>query len=295
MSTQIYGGVNMKKLGFIFIIAAFIFSCFTSYAADVNNGLNDRFVGNTKPVITGKTVDYHIRVLEFVLGTRMTLAQKQIFMKAIEEESKNMDTEQLTNLADVNELADSLNLLSDEDAEPIRQLLERDFNATVASLEGQNDLAANQYKNVRANLAEKIVETRGVTVTRQSVEAFAEYLAFVADTKKPIWPGELSKDATIMRIKTNFAKYTEDERAALEDFQLTWYLIRAAWQTADVKTKARWQKSFDKLGLKPGKDVTSANIKAALSTEVYTDLLDFATQAGIEPIEWSAKTKASIW
>ena len=286
----------MKKLSIMILFIAFILSCFAPvYSADINNGINDKFFGETNPVITGKSVDSQIRIMEFVVGTRMTVAQKQVFVKAIIDESKNMDEEQLNDFLDVVGLAESLNKLSNNDAEPVRQLLEKDFDATVVALEGQNDLAAMQYKKLKDNLAKIVVENKEIKVTRQSVEALSEYLAFIANPSNPVWPSELTVDATAMRIRTGFAKFSDDEKSALEDFQLTWYLIRAAWQTADAKQKAAWQKEFAKLGLKPGADVTSANIKAAINTEIYADLLDFATQAGIEPIEWSAKTTALIW
>ena len=286
----------MKNLSTIVLFIAFVLSCIVPvYSADINNGLNDQIVSPTVPAITGKAVDGQIRVLEFVLGSRMTLAQKQIFVKAIIDESKTMSTDQLNDFLEVNGLVDSLNQLNRQDAEPVRQLLEKDFYLTAKALENQKDLAASQYLRLRENLGKKIVGFGETYVTRQSIEAFAEYLAFVANTKNPVWPNELSINATAMRVRTNYGKYTEEEREALEDFQLTWYLIRAAWQTADAKQKAAWQKNFDKLGLKPGVDVTSDNIKAALNTDVYADMLDFATNKGIEAIEWSPKTTAYIW
>lgn len=286
----------MKKLSLMFVIMAFVCSCFASvYAADVNNGLNDQYIGESKPAISGKAVDCHLRVLEFVLATRMTLAQKQAFVKAVSDESRNMTTDQIDDFMDAVGLADSLNQLSDEDAEPIRQMLEKDFNATVAALDGQNDLAAITFNRIKAAMAEKVISSKDVNVTRQSLEAFAEYLAFLANTQNPAWPNELTTNATIMRVKAGFNNYTEDEKAALEDFQLTWYLIRAAWQSATKEQRAAWQADFNKVGIKSGVDATSANIKAALSTEVYADLLDAATKAGIEPIEWSSKTTALIW
>ena len=286
----------MKNLKLMVLFVAFVLCCFAPvFSADVNNGINEQYISETTPAITGKVVDAHIRVMEFVVGTRMTIAQKQIFVKAIADESKNMDEDQLNDLLEVVGLAESLNKLNNTDAEPVRQLLEKDFDATVASLEGQNDLAATQYNKIKENLVKKVVSNSEVSVSRQSVEALAEYLAFIANTKNPIWPNELTIDATAMRVRTGFASYTEDEKNALEDFQLTWYLIRAAWQNADAKHRAEWQKGFDKLGLKPGADVTSANIKAAINIEVYSDMLDYATQMGIEPIEWSNKTTSLIW
>ena len=286
----------MKNLGTIFLCIALVLSFVIPVnAADVNNGLNDQIVSQTTPAITGKAVDGQIRVLEFVLGSRMTLAQKQVFVKAIIDESKTMTTDQLEDFLGVNELVDSLNKLNRQDAEPVRELLEKDFLMTAKALEKQKDLAATQFLKFKENLEKRVVSFGNTNVTRQSIEAFAEYLAFIANTKNPIWPNELSTNATAMRVRTNFAKYTEDEREALEDFQLTWYLIRAAWQTANAKQKEVWQKNFNKIGLKPGADVTSDNIKAALDIDIYADMLDFATKNGIEAIEWSPKTTAYIW
>lgn len=286
----------MKKLNIMFLLFVFVLISFAPvFSADVNNGLNDKFIGETNPVITGNAVDCHIRVLEFVLGTRMTVAQKQVFVKAIIDETKNMDSDQVMDFLEVVGLADSLNKLNNTEAEPIRQLLLSDFEATVKALEGQNDLAANQYKKVKDNLSRTVVGDKETSVSRQSIEALAEYLAFVANTKNPIWPNDMAIEATAMRVRTAFNSYTKDEREALEDFQLTWYLVRAAWQNADSNQKIAWQKEFDKLGLKPGADATSANIKAAINVEVYGDMLDFATKLGIEPVEWSVKTTAHVW
>ena len=286
----------MKNISILFLLVAFVFSCFVPLtAADVNNGLNDAYFGTTNPPVTGKIVDAHIRILEFVLCSRMTLAQKQVFVKAITEELKTMDKDQLNDFLGVTELVESLNKLSTAEAEPIRQMLEKDFYYTAKALKDRKDLASYQYLTIRENLGNRIVSYGETVVTKQSIEALAEYLAFIANTKNPTWPNDLTVNATAMRVRTNFGKYSDEEKGTLDDFQLTWYLIRAAWQTADAKQKAVWQKNFDKLGIKPGVDVTSANIKDAINPEVYADMLDFATKSGIEPIEWSSKTTAQIW
>ena len=155
----------MKNLKLMVLFVAFVLCCFAPvFSADVNNGINEKYISETTPAITGKVVDSHIRVMEFVVGTRMTIAQKQIFVKAIVDESKNMDEEQLNDLLEVVGLAESLNKLNNADAEPVRQLLEKDFDATVASLEGQNDLAANQYKKIKENLVKKVVSNSEVSV-----------------------------------------------------------------------------------------------------------------------------------
>ncbi len=78
----------MKK---IMLLCFSIFLCVLSFsvakAADINNGLNDQVVVSGFPEITGEAVDGHIRIIEFILGTRMTLKQKEVFFEAIKNET----------------------------------------------------------------------------------------------------------------------------------------------------------------------------------------------------------------
>lgn len=286
----------MKK----YLVALFlVVSCMltlASYAgaADINPGINDDVVVAGEPPISGYAVDCHIRLLEFVLGTRMTVAQKESFLTAIKDECSQMGKDDRENFMQAIELVDSMAEMDAEQHETVRKVLEKDFQEGAATL--TDDPAAQQYLKLQNDSFKLAIEQKNYNVTNQSLDAFAEYLAFIAQPDKPIWPDAKAVDAINVRIKAGFAAFTEDERQALDDFQLTWFMVRAAWQgTTDAAKKDAWRKSFAAVGLKAGETPDSDKIKAALSTDVYADLLDGATIMGIQPLEWSASTTIRIW
>jgi len=284
----------MKKLSITLLFSAFMFVAAFVGAADMATGLSDGLIVAGEPPIHGYAIDCHIRVLEFVLGTRMTIAQKDAFMNAMVKECETMSKEDREDFLQVIELADSLSQLGAEDQESIRQDLEKDFMEGAVEL--NDDAAAQQFLALKNESFKLLVDQVDFNVTNQSVEALAEYLAFVAQPDQPVWPDAKTIDSIKVRVKAGFASLTADERNALDDFQLTWYLIRAAWQgTADAAKKDAWRKSFAAVGLKSGEAPEVAKIKTAISTEVYGDLLDSATQMGVAPLEWSASTSIRIW
>ena len=284
----------MKKFSVALLFVTFLLLAANVGAADINSGLNDEVIVAGDPPLTGYAFDCHIRILEFVLGTRMTVAQKGNFLEAVKKEYATMDKEDRENFLMVVELVDSLSQLDEEDQEPIRRDLEKDFQASAVEL--TDDAAAQQYAKLQNESFKLVVDQTDYNVTNQSVEALAEYLAFISQPDNPAWPDEKVNDAIKVRVKAGFASFNEEERNALDDFQLSWYLIRAAWQgTTDSAKKDAWRKKFAKLGLKAGEIPEVAKIKAAVSTDIYGDLLDTATRLGIEPLEWSASTSIKVW
>ncbi|MDD3146454.1 MAG: hypothetical protein PHD82_04050 [Candidatus Riflebacteria bacterium] len=284
----------MKRLSIAFFFVAFVFMAAFVGAADITNGLSDGILVAGEPPVDGYAIDCHIRVLEFVLGTRMTIAQKQTFMNAMLQEYETMGKEDRNNFLQVVELVDSLSQLSPEDQEMIRQDLEKDF--VDGAVELNDDAAAQHFMKLKNESFGLLVDQTDYNVSNQSVEALAEYLAFIAQPEQPLWPDNQALDAIKVRVKAGFASFSDEERNALDDFQLSWYLIRAAWQgTADASKKDAWRKSFAAVGLKSGEAPEVAKIRAALSTDVYADLLDTATSMGIAPLEWSASTSIRVW
>lgn len=289
------GEVMKKRNVALFLAVAFmlVLSTFAG-AADITTGINDEVVVAGEPPVSGYAVDCHIRLLEFVLGTRMTVAQKETFLKAIKDECAQMNQEDRESFLQAIELVDSMAEMDAEQHETVRKVLEKDFQEGAAEL--TDDPAAQQYLKLQNESFKPAIEQKNYNVTNQSLEAFAEYLAFIAQPDQPTWFDAKTIDAINVRVKAGFAAFSEDERQALDDFQLTWYLIRAAWQgVADAAKKDAWRKSFAAIGVKAGETPDSDKIKAALSTDVYADLLDEATRLGIKPLEWSASTTIRIW
>ncbi len=290
----LHRGEVMKKLSITLFFSAFMFLAAFVGAADIATGLSDGLIVAGEPPINGYAIDCHIRVLEFVLGTRMTVSQKETFMNAMVKECETMSKEDRESFLQVVELVDSLSQLGEEDREEIRQDLEKDFMEGAVEL--NDDTAAQQFLKLKNESFKLLVEQADYNVTNQSIEALAEYLAFIAQPDQPIWPDAKTIDAIKVRVKAGFASLSVDERNALDDFQLTWFLIRAAWQgTSDAAKKDAWRKSFAAVALKSGEAPEVAKIKTAISTEVYGDLLDSATQMGVAALEWSASTSIRIW
>lgn len=264
-----------------------------SYAADVNNGINDSVVVSGTPAITGEAVDCQLRLIEFALETRLTISQKNTFLKAIKAEGITMDSEARADFLEAVSLVDSLNQLEVEDQEEIRAMLQEDFKKT--SIETKGDPAADLYRYVLTDSNVSVIKIGEVNVTKQAVEAFAEYLAFLADTANPTWYNKRDIAIIETKVKTAYASLSDEERETLENFHYTWYLVRAAWQSASAAVRIAWQRQFKTVGIKPANVPSVNNIKAALNVKIYGDLLDKATIDGIEPIEWSPKTKIRVW
>ncbi len=283
-----------KNLICCIVLFQMVFGVLALGAADINSGLNDGVVSQGVPVITGEAIDGHIRIIEFILGTRMTVAQKQGFFKAIKEEVAGMDFEDRENFVSVIDLVKSLSLLDEEQHEPIRRMLEQDYNLSAREL--VNDPSAALYNRLQRETSKPVIIQSGIFVTRQSIEAFAEYLAFIARPDNPILPNERALDMIQTRVKVAFASLEEDERSSLENFHLTWYLIRAAWQNVkNVEQKNAWKAAFTKIGIRPGSVPDVIKIRRALDVDLYADLLDMATMNGVEAMEWSRGTKVRVW
>jgi len=101
----------MKRLSIAFLVTFCMFLTAFAGAADVNTGLNDDIIVAGEPPVTGYVIDCHNRILEFVLGTRMTVAQKEAFLNAITAEVSTMTREDRDNFVQViNWLIHSLSL-----------------------------------------------------------------------------------------------------------------------------------------------------------------------------------------
>ena len=282
----------MKKLSLCFFAFLIAFAPVVG-AVDVNNGINDKIIVDGSPAITGEAVDAQLRLLEFVLATRLTVGQKYGFLRAIKSEAKQMDSEERTDFLESVSLVDSLNQLDVENQEEIRDMLKKEFDES--SVESKGDPAADLYMSVLNEATSTVVKNKEFNVTKQAVFAFAEYIAFISNPDNPKWFNGKAIELIESRVKVCFSSLNEEEKETLENFHYAWYLIRAAWQNADASTRSKWLNNFKKLGLVSGNIPGVKDIKPALSVEIYGDLLDSATMSNIEPIEWSVGTKVKVW
>lgn len=247
-----------------------------------------------EPEITWQIIDSHIRLMEFVLQTRLTLRQKEAFLAAIKQEAAVMDEEARENFVQAQQLADNLNYLDHNQREQVREILAANF-AESAKV-SQDDPAAALYTYLANDANNPVIEIGEDVVTRQSAEALIEYLAFLGSTENPLAYTQEQRQEIMQLLVDNFSELGEDERLILDDFQLYWFMVRAAWQNApDMTTRVAWRKNFATCGIAPGKVPNIAQIKRALSTDIYADLLDIAAIYGVEPIEWFVWPEFRIW
>lgn len=270
------------------LIAVFIF-ILTSFA-----GAAEDVVVSGEPPITTHVVDCHIRLLEFVLGTRMTVAQKDAFLAAIKEECAEMTVEEKNSFLEAVELVDSMGEMDDDQHETIQKVLEKDFQESAASL--PDDPAAQLFLKMQNESFKLVIKNGEDGISQQALDAFAEYLAFLADPEKQTWYDASATAAIHNSLIQSFTNFSPEEKESLDDFHFTWFMIRAAWQgTADTKARDSWRKKFAAVGIKAGETPDLAKIKAALSTDLYGELLDECAKLGVETIEWSTGTSFKVW
>jgi len=247
-----------------------------------------------EPPITAFAVDCHIRLLEFVLTTRLTVAQKNSYLAAIIEECAGMTKEERENFLEAIELVDSMSELDEEALDSIQADLEKDFQETAAEV--PEDAAAQLFLKLQNESFRVVLEHGEISITVQALDSFVEYLAFLAQPDEPVWFNASAAAAINDRIMTGFAGMSKDEKESLDDFHLTWYMVRAAWQNVeDPKKKEAWRKAFASCAIKVGEIPDLPKIKAALSDKIYGELLDEAGRYGVEPFEWASEIAVRVW
>jgi len=267
-------------------VAMFVFS-FTAMAS------NDVIVAG-EPPITLHSVDCHVRLLEFVLQTRMTVAQKNTFLAAIKEECSQMNKQERQDFLEAVELVESMSDMDEQQHESIVKVLEKDFQESAADL--PDDPAAKLFLALQNESFKMVIEYGESGITRQALDAFVEYVAFVANPDQPVWFNASAAAAIENSIIQSFNVLKEEHKDSLEDFHLTWFMIRAAWQgTTDAKKKDAWRKRFAAVGMKPGETPDIKKLATVLVTAFYADLLDECAKLGVETFEWSSGTTFKVW
>ncbi len=271
----------------LLIVLALLFTGVTLWA-------DEKIIVAGEPPITAFAVDCHIRLFEFVLNTRMTVAQKDAFLEEITKECSDMSTEEKADFLEAVALTASLGKLGEEDLEEIQAELAEDF--AKAAAEEPEDAASQLFMRLQNESSRKLFEEGEIIISVQAVDGFIEYLAFLAQPDQPMW-FDASATASIKdTLLHNFTGMSKAEKEALEDFHAGWYMIRAAWQNVEDQTKKdAWRKLFAGCGIKGGLAPDITMIKAALAAKIYGEMLDEATSYGIEPYEWAAEAAVRVW
>jgi hypothetical protein len=99
------------------------------------------------PPITMRAAQCHIGLIEFVLGTRLTVAQKDTFLEAIKTECATMSKQDKNNFLSACELVDSMQSMDQNGLNAVKAILQKDFEESAASL--PDDPAAVLYLKIK--------------------------------------------------------------------------------------------------------------------------------------------------
>lgn len=247
-----------------------------------------------EPKLTWNIVDGHIKLIEFVLQTRLTVRQKNAFLNAMKEEIPQMSEEDKDGLMQSLELIENLNLIDEDLVTEVRTQLKEDFFNVATEM--PDDPASKLFKTVDSDCKNFIFDPSISSMTRQSAMALAEYLAFVADPDNPQWYDLPQVKLIAKIINDNLDSLDEDAQAMLDDFQLDWYMIRVGWQAVEDPSFIKSVKElFATANITKGKIPNIEAIKIALSTDLYADLIDIAAYSYASPLEWTPGPEFRVW
>jgi hypothetical protein len=236
----------------------------------------------------------HIGLIEFVLGTRLTVAQKDTFLEAIKTECATMSKQDKNNFLSACELVDSMQSMDQNGLNAVKAILQKDFEESAASL--PDDPAAVLYLKIKKENSQPAIRVDDQLISSQSIAALVEYLEFVNDPYSDTSFGPDAIEKIKQSIKMNYNKLSEPEKAVLDDFQLTWYMIRAGWQkTNNQVLKHSWQNAFKAVNLQAPVAPEFTKIKACLDADLYGQMLDKAAKSGVQPGEWVSGGALEIW
>ncbi len=120
----------MKK---IFSAIFFLFVFFLPFPGFCQN--SSQVVVEGDPPITMEAVKSHIRLMEFVLSTRLTTNQKNLFLGYVKEECKGMDKQSRSEFLQGMELFQSLSTMPSDQVTSVREVLRADFEQSADEVE----------------------------------------------------------------------------------------------------------------------------------------------------------------
>ena len=255
---------------------------------------SDQIIVQGNPPITMKAAQCHMRLIEFVLGTRLTAAQKDAFLDAIKKECTQMPETDRQNFLSAVELASSMDSMEPSGHEAVKFVLKKDFEDTAASL--PDDPAAVLFLKIKSEISTPRIKMKEEAITRQSFAALVEYLQFLGNPDQPVKLSESALASLEKALQNGYSMLSDDEQAVLDEFELTWFMIRAGWQNCpDSKIKDNSRNEMQKLQIDAGTEFELKKIKAFLSPDIYGDLIDTAAKLDFEPSEWTVNQYREVW
>ncbi|HOY66570.1 MAG TPA: hypothetical protein PLP29_06750 [Candidatus Ozemobacteraceae bacterium] len=272
-----------RIVGLTFLFVAALVAAFAA------GPLPDVIVAGEPPITSWAVLD-HVRLMEFVLDTRLTTGQKETFLATLKKECAGMDREGRAAFLEARQLVASMAVMTPDQRESVREVLREDFENTAA--EEEADPAAQLYMQVRDAAVNAVASQGSDTVTLQDIEALAEYVAFVRAPEQPAPISAADRDVLRKAVTEGFATASEEARRALSGFADTWHLLRAGWAAGDAQAHAGWA---GKLKEATGRAGFGKTIADTIDSPLWEELKRAAAGAGETAAGWTATPTLIVW
>lgn len=229
------------------LLAVLLLTAFPLLGADqtVSRPKLSDVVVSGEPPIKMATIENHLRLMEFVLDTRFTSAQKDRFFELVKKEGAEMGKDDRLEFISADELVATMSTMSDFQRKFVGDMLRSDFEGTAA--EDPSDPAAQLFASLAGAIDKKIAGTGNDTLTLQSLEALIEFLGVCRgfpQAPKPLTDSE--RDGLLRLLAADFNKLSEPVRLLLTGFDHRWHLLRTALAGAPAERIAAWKEALAK-------------------------------------------------
>ncbi|MBF0410300.1 MAG: hypothetical protein HQM10_23340 [Candidatus Riflebacteria bacterium] len=277
------------RIKFLFV-ALMVFSCSMAFS----QGLDEVIVSEA-PAITMKSLNSHLRLMEYALGTRLTTSQKEILINSIRKECSSMEPEERKAFLEADALVASMTTMPAKEMEIVKQILNNDYEENVRS--DPTDQAAQLYTNVSNAVNSVVVSTASESFNLQSLEAYAEYLGFcrsLSGGEKKL--SQTERDQLQKFLIDSFERFPLVKRRALSGFDGKWHLIRAGLQFCAKERSDSWKESLKNTvsGLATFK-FQEMTLDVLIPEVLWSEIADAATETGETGLSWTASPAGLVW
>lgn len=246
------------------------------------------------PEITLEDIKAHIALIEFTLQTRLTTAQKEMYLEAFKNEEGEMDLEEKQDFLHGRRLQQSLHGMKPKQLENVRSALQDDFDTIFT--EYPDDPVSQLFLAVEVQASKVTASSTYGLLTLQSIAAFAEWMGFVLNEEKPR-EFSIEEITEIQKYLTeNFSMLSPERQEALSRFDLKWHCIKGAWKLSDDTRKGQWRRTIKSIWKTPADSIIPPeSIADFIAHELWAGMLLYASERGGISYDPSVVPTVNIW
>jgi hypothetical protein len=216
------------------------------------------------PALTRYALDETLDFLEWLLQTPLTADQKKTVETELRGYWKNKNQHEIEGITELLTARDQLGQLKPAERDLVREAISE--GALEEWRKDQNSPSARMILGIYDN-AHKPIAVGSPPLTRQAVDAFAEFIFFAAGQTAgtTATPGAELKTQLAAEVAKGYAAMAKDQRELIAGMPLVWAALRVGWPDLPEEQKqayvAGWKQNetIVKLGeaLKATQSVTS--------------------------------------